>query len=59
MSRRLTCAQLANRLTAVMLVDQLCADVVDHPDTWRERAIDEIARALDNVDRRVPAEATI
>jgi hypothetical protein len=45
-------SRIANRLQAREIIDRLCKDVVDHPDTWRERAIESIATALDVVERR-------
>lgn len=45
-------SKIANRLQARQIIDRLCKDVVDHPDTWRDRAIEEIAVALDVVERR-------
>jgi hypothetical protein len=38
---------IANVLLARQIVDSICANVVDHPDTWRQLAINEIALHLD------------
>jgi hypothetical protein len=38
---------VANKLLARAIVDDICTNVVDHPDTWRQRAIEEIALHLD------------
>jgi len=45
-------SKIANRLQARQIIDRLCRNVVDCPDTWRETAIEEIATALDVVERR-------
>jgi hypothetical protein len=45
-------SRIANRLQAREIIDRLCRNVVDHPDTWRETAIQDIATALDIVERR-------
>jgi hypothetical protein len=45
-------SKIANRLQARQIIDRLCKNVVDSPDTWRESAIEEIATALDVVERR-------
>jgi hypothetical protein len=45
-------SSIANRLQARQIIDRLCKDVVDNPNNWRERAIEEIATALDIVERR-------
>jgi hypothetical protein len=45
-------SKIANRLQAREIIDRLCRNVVDHPDTWRETAIQDIAVALDIAERR-------
>jgi hypothetical protein len=45
-------SKIANRLQARQIIDRLCKNVVDSPDTWRETAIEDIASALDIVERR-------
>ena len=45
-------SRIANRVQARQIIDRLCKNVVDSPDTWRETAIEEIATALDVVERR-------
>jgi hypothetical protein len=45
-------SKIANRLQARQIIDRLCRNVVDSPDTWRDTAIEEIATALDVVERR-------
>ena len=45
-------SKIANRLQARQIIDRLCKNVVDSPDTWRETAIEDIASALDVVERR-------
>jgi hypothetical protein len=43
---------IANGLQARRIVERICKNVVDYPDTWRELAIDEIALQLDVAGRR-------
>jgi hypothetical protein len=45
-------SKIANRLQARQIVDGICRNVVDHPDTWRQLAIEEIALQLDICERR-------
>jgi hypothetical protein len=49
-SRRQPALEVRNRRQQAFgraIVDDICANVVDHPDTWRQRAIEEIALHLD------------
>jgi hypothetical protein len=38
---------VANKLLARAIVDDICTNVVNDPDHWRQRAIEEIALHLD------------
>jgi hypothetical protein len=44
--------QQASDLLARQIVDGICKNVVDHPETWRRLAIEEIALQLDVAGRR-------
>jgi hypothetical protein len=42
---------IANKLLARAIVDDICTNVVNDPDHWRQRAIEEIALHLDVASR--------
>jgi hypothetical protein len=43
----MSCNSIANKLLARAIFDDICANVVNDPDHWRQRAIEEIALHLD------------